>query len=51
MNLSDDNLELYNKESSLYNDICYTLTSENGTDMSINDRRKQFLIHLFLDKI
>ena len=37
-----DELDKYNKSSGLYNDICYTLTSESGTDKPLIDRRNEF---------
>ena len=36
-------LDLYNMSSDLYNDICYTLTSENGTDKPLKDRQNEFI--------
>ena len=36
----NDNEDRYNKSSGYYNDICYTTTSEYGTDMILKDRRK-----------
>ena len=41
--ISDDNLDKYNTSSSYYNDICYSTTSESGTDISLNDRKKEFV--------
>ena len=35
-------LDKYNKSSPLYNDICYTLTSESGTDKILKDRQDDF---------
>ena len=35
-------LDKYNKSSALYNDICYRLTSETGTDKILQDRQKDF---------
>ena len=35
-------IDLYNKSSKLYNDICYTLTTETGTDISIKDRQNEY---------
>ena len=32
----------YNLSSEYYNDICYTYTTENGTDMTIKDRKNEF---------
>jgi len=39
----NDNIDKYNSSSGYYNDICYTTTSESGTDISINDRRKDYV--------
>ena len=36
-------MDKYNKSSPLYNDICYTLTSENRTDKILKDRQKDFV--------
>ena len=43
INISFNDLDLYNSSSSLYNDICYTLTSDSGTDKSLKDRRNEFI--------
>ena len=43
INISNDKLEKHNASSGLYNDICYTLTSESGTDKSLEDRKKDFI--------
>ena len=40
--LSDD-LDKVNQSSNYYNDICYTYTSEDGTDISLSDRKKDFV--------
>ena len=32
-----------NSSSDYYNDICYTYTSENGTDVTLSDRKKNFI--------
>jgi len=37
-----ENLEKLNSSSEYYNDICYTTTSESGTDIILNDRQKEF---------
>ena len=36
-------LDKYNSSSNYYNDICYKSTSESGTDISLNDRRSEFV--------
>ena len=40
--LSDD-IKKLNSSSEYYNDICFTYTSEDGTDISLSDRQKQFV--------
>ena len=37
-----NNVDEFNSGSGYYNDICYTTTSEDGTDISLNNRRKNF---------
>ena len=37
-----DEMDKYNKSSGLYNDICYILTSENGTDKTLKDRQNEY---------
>ena len=39
----NDNIKKYNSSSDFYNDICSTTTSEFGTDISIKDRRDEFI--------
>ena len=39
----NDNLDKYNSSSDYYNDICSKTTSESGTDISLNDRRNEFI--------
>ena len=40
-NISDD-LEKYNSSSPYYNDICYITDSEDGTDISLSDRKQDY---------
>ena len=35
--------DFYNKNSGYYNDICYTFTSDDGTDISLLDRQQKFI--------
>ena len=42
-NLSLNEIDKYNASSGLYNDICYTLTSESNTDKCLDDRRNEFI--------
>ena len=37
------NLDIFNSSSKYYNDICYTTTSEDGTDILLKDRQKEFI--------
>ena len=37
----DENI--YNSNSGYYNDICYTTTSKDGTDVTLNDRQTNFI--------
>ena len=39
----NDNIDKYNLSSDYYNDICSKATSENGTDILLKDRRKEFV--------
>ena len=39
----DEQLDKYNSSSDYYNNICYKTTSESGTDISLNDRRNEFV--------
>ena len=39
----DENIDKYNSSSDYYNDICYTTTSEDGTDILLKDRQKEFI--------
>ena len=38
-----DELDKFNATSDLYNDLCYTLTTESNTDISLEDRRNEFI--------
>ena len=38
-----ESLDKLNSSSGYYNDICYTTTSDSGTDMSLTDRKKEFV--------
>ena len=39
----NENLDEFNSSSEYYNDICYSATSENGTDISLKDRKILFV--------
>ena len=38
-----ESLDKVNQSSGYYNDICYTYTSEDGTDISLSDRKEEFI--------
>ena len=38
-----DEIDKINSSSPYYNDICYTTRSEKGTDISLSDRKKDFI--------
>ena len=42
--LSESGYNLFDSEDDFYNDICSTFTSENGTDMTLEDRKKEMYI-------
>ena len=39
----NDIIDKYNPKSNYFNDICYKTTSESGTDISLQDRRIDFI--------
>ena len=39
----EGNIDKYNSSSGYYNDLCYLVTSEYGTDICLKDRRKEFI--------
>ena len=38
-----ENIDILNSSSGYYNDICYTAKSDSGTDISLKDRKKEFI--------
>ena len=38
-----ESIDKLNSSSSYYNDICYTTTSDSGTDLILNDRKAEFI--------
>ena len=42
VSINEDNLEKYDPNSSYYNDECTSTTSEEGTDITINDRQIEY---------
>ena len=36
-------IDIYNSSSGYYNDLCYTTTSDFGTDICLDDRRQNFI--------
>ena len=43
VDISPKEIDKYNKSSEMYNNICYTLKSENGTDKPLEDRKNEFV--------
>ena len=43
VNIDENNEFKYDPSSKYYNDICYTYTTENGTDIILDDRKNEFL--------
>ena len=41
--INKNEIDKYNASSGYYNDICYTTTSDSGTDIILNDRKNEFL--------
>ena len=39
----DEEINKLNSSSGYYNDICYTTTSDSGTDITLKDRKKEFV--------
>ena len=38
-----ENLDILNSSSGYYNDIYYQTTSDSGTDISLNDRKNEYI--------
>ena len=43
LNIRKEELDLYNRNSQYYTDICYTYTNSKGTDMTLYDRKSDFV--------
>ena len=43
INITIDNIDKYDRHSPFYNDICYTYTNENGSDVTLEDRLDEFI--------
>ena len=41
--IDENNIFKHNSSSEYYNDICFTYTTENGTDIILNDRKNEFI--------
>ena len=48
ININESNLFKYDPNNSYYNDICYTYTTENGTDISLFDRKNEYNDNMLL---
>ena len=38
-----ENIGLFNSNSDYYNNVCYKATSDSGTDITLNDRKKEYV--------
>ena len=38
-----EDIDKLNSSSNYYNDLCYTATSDSGTDITLNDRKNEFI--------
>ena len=43
VSINEDNLFKYEPNSDYYSDECYIYTTENGTDILLNDRKEEFI--------
>ena len=43
VSINENEIDKYNPSSDYYNDICYPLTSESGTDIILKDRQKEYV--------
>ena len=43
VNIEENNLFKYNSSNEYYNDICSTYTTNDGTDITLNDRKNEFI--------
>ena len=43
VSIKEDNLFKYNKSNEYYNDECYPYTTMKGTDITLNDRKQEFI--------
>ena len=48
ININESNLFKYDPNNSYYNDICHTYTTENGTDISLFDRKNEYNNNMLL---
>ena len=43
LSIKEENLDKLNSSSGYYNDICYTATSDSGTDITLDNRRNEYI--------
>ena len=43
--IDEKNINKYNSSDEYYNNICYTYTTESGTDIILTDRKNEFIIN------
>ena len=41
--INEKNIDIYNSNSGYYNDVCYLTPSDRDTDITLKDRRKEFI--------
>ncbi len=44
----ENDIDIFNEEDNFFNDICYNFTSENGTDVTLNDRKESYFQNISL---
>ncbi len=44
----ENDIDIFNEEDNFFNDICYNFTSENGTDVTLNDRKESYYQNISL---
>lgn len=44
-NLSEKNIDIYNSSHPFFNDICFTFKSQYNTDVTLQDRQKEYFVN------
>ena len=45
--INEKDIDKYDSESDYYNDICYSVSNENDSDITVDDRREEFINNNF----